>query len=287
MLGWEVVMALPEERLRVGERRHALELTARDARVSWGGVWGGLLVGLGLLMLLSALGLAIGVSTAGFGAREAPAARGLGLGAGIWAGASLLIALFFGGMVSARMGMTYDRPTAMLQGGLVWVLAMLGILYLTVSGISLGAGTLFGVAGGVARGAGAAVLGGAGTLAELWSGDIDQILSRLSDPGTVAVVAGATGMSQDDARSALAGLRQRVEAARDNPAQAAAAAREGVQQLVSRAGARAQAAAQAAQPYVARTSWGAFFAMLLGLIAAVVGALWGAFQVEAMVSGRR
>jgi hypothetical protein len=45
--------------------------------------------------------------------------------------------------------------------------------------------------------AGSAVSGAAGGLTDLTSGDVDQILARLSDSKTAGVVAGATGMSQD------------------------------------------------------------------------------------------
>jgi hypothetical protein len=43
---------------------------------------------------------------------------------------------------------------------------------------------------------------------------------------------------------------------------------------------RAKAAAAAAQPYVARTSWGAFLAMVLSLVAALLGAMLGARQAD-------
>lgn len=274
-------MAVPEERGWSRERRYAAGPAVEGARVSWGAVWSGLLVGLGALMLLSTLGLAIGISTADLGTGEGAGAKGLGIGAGIWAGLTLLVALFIGGMVAARTGMITDQPTALLQGALVWVLAMLGIFCLAASGISFGAGALSGVAGGLARGAGAAIGSGAAGLTDLASGDVEQILTRLGDPTTVATVAAATGMSQDEARSALGDLRQRVEAARNNPAQAVAAAREGVQQLASRAVARAQAATQAAQPYAATTGWMALLAMALSLVASLLGATWGARRAEA------
>jgi hypothetical protein len=230
---------------------------------------------LGVLILLSAFGLAVGVTTADLGTGQGTGAKGLGIGAGVWAMLSLLVALFIGGMVAARIGIVRDRLTATLHGALVWVLAMLGILYLAMSGVSLGASALFNVAGGVARGAGAAITSGAGSLADLSSGDVNQILARLGDPTTISTVAAATGMSQEEARAMLGGIRQRVEAARNDPAQAAVAAREGVQQLAARATARAQAAAQAAQSYAATTSWATLGAMVLSLIAAVVGAGWG------------
>jgi len=271
-------MAMPEERRRGIERRAAVGVypAIESAGLSWGGVWSGLLIGLGVLMLLSAFGLAVGVTTADLGTGEGAGAKGLGIGAGVWAVLSLLIALFVGGVVAARTGSVRYQSTAYIHGALVWVLAMLGILYLAGSGISLGAGALFDVAGGVARGAGAAVATGAGSLADLSAGDVQQILTRLSDPSTVSTVAGLTGMSQSEARATLGEIRQRVEAARNDPARAAVAAREGVQQLVARAGERAQATARAAQPYAATTSWAALGAMVLSLAATLAGAAWGA-----------
>lgn len=266
-------MAVPQERLRVAER--AREASLESVRVSWAGVWSGFLIGLGVLMLLSTLGLAIGFSTldVGPGAGDAQA---LGIGAGIWAGLSLLVALFVSGTIASRVSMVVDRTVAATHGALVWVLTMLGILYLAGAGISLGMTGLL----GVVRGAGSAVTGAAGGLTDLASGDVDQVLARLSDPGTVGVVAGATGMSEEEARGMLADIRARVEAARDDPQQAAAEARSGVQQLAAQARQRAATAAEQAQPYATRTAWTALAVMLLSLAAAVAGAVWGAGRAE-------
>ena len=112
-------------------------VTLEGVRVSWGGVWSGFLFGMGVLLLLSTLGLAIGISAADIGPRQDLNASGLGTGAAIWSGVSLLIALFIGGMVATRVGMVFDRTAGMIQGALVWVLAILGIIYMAASGISL------------------------------------------------------------------------------------------------------------------------------------------------------
>jgi hypothetical protein len=227
-------------------------------------------------MVLSTLGLAIGISAADIGPGADSDAKAFGIGAGIWAGLSLLIALFLSGVIASRVSMVADRTVATTHGALVWVLTMLGILYLAGTGISLGMSGVL----GVARGAGSAVTGAAGGLTDLTSGDLDQMLARLNDPKTAGVVAGATGMSQDEARSALGDIRQRVEAARNNPEQAAAEARNGVQQLTARAKDRAASVAQQAQPYASRTAWAALAAMIVSLAAAVGGAFWGAGRVE-------
>ena len=97
-------------------------VTLEEGRVSWGGVWSGFLFGMGVLLLLSTLGLAIGVSAADIGPQRDLNSSGLGIGAAVWSGASLLIALFVGGLVATRVGMVFDRTAGMIQGALVWVL---------------------------------------------------------------------------------------------------------------------------------------------------------------------
>jgi hypothetical protein len=105
-------VAHPYHERRTGERRRiaypALLAGADGMRVSWGGVWGGVLVAVGLLLLLAALGVAVGITATEPGQTEASK---LGTGAGIWAGVSLLVALFVGGMVSTRIGGLFDGTT--------------------------------------------------------------------------------------------------------------------------------------------------------------------------------
>jgi hypothetical protein len=79
---------------RSAERRriaYPAAVRAEGMRVSWGGVFGGVLVALGFLLLMTALGVAVGISAAQPGETDAGT---LGTGAGIWGGLSLLIALF-------------------------------------------------------------------------------------------------------------------------------------------------------------------------------------------------
>lgn len=113
---------------RAGERRRiafasALKAAGTDGlRVSWGGVWGGVLVSMGLLLLLGALGVAIGISTID---PDTADAREVMTVAGIWGGISLLVSLFVGGLAATRIGMVFDRATGMFEGVLVWVVSLL------------------------------------------------------------------------------------------------------------------------------------------------------------------
>jgi hypothetical protein len=245
-------------------------------RVSWGGVWGGLLLVLGVLILLATLGLAIGVTTVDVGPGEDFDARALGVGAAIWSGLSLLVALFVGGLAASRLGMVFDRTNAMMQGVLTWVLAILAILWLAASGVGLVASGVFGLVGGVVQTAATTV--GAADLGDL-SGDPDQVLARLEEPQTVRTIAAATDMSETEVRNTVAQIRRNVQAARDDPERAAAELRRGTEEFTRRAAERLEQAAGEMQPAAARTTWFTFLALLLSLGAAVGGSLLGGRQV--------
>jgi hypothetical protein len=102
-------------------------------RISWGGIWAGVLVVLGALLVLSTLGLAIGFSA---DARNIDPQK-IGMGAIIWSRVALLIALFLGGAAATRMSMVWDRPTALAQGVLVWVASLIASLFLSTHGVGL------------------------------------------------------------------------------------------------------------------------------------------------------
>ncbi len=237
-------------------------------RISWGGVWAGVLTVLGTLLFLTTLGLAIGVTAAEPGNFDAGA---LGTGAAIWSGLSLLIALFVGGMAATRLGMVFDRAAGAFEGALVWVVSFVAILWLASSGVQLVASGISRVFSGVTQTIGAS----AGGIDELSSGDVDQILARLNNPRTVSTVATATGMSEQEVRSTLGDIAQRVEAARNNPQQAAAEVRSGVERLMAQARQQLPAAAERVQEGAAKTAWITFAAMLISLIAAIAGAMVG------------
>lgn len=131
----------PYAERRIRERRRSAPVApARYAggfdglRVSWGGVWSGVLVTLGALILLSALGVAIGMSAVDPASADAQRVATI---AGVWGATSLLASLFLGGLVSTRTGMIYDRATGMFEGVLVWVVSVLLMAAFAGSGISL------------------------------------------------------------------------------------------------------------------------------------------------------
>ncbi len=135
-----VMSESPYAERRTGERRRVSPATlARSGgldglRVSWGGVWGGVLVTMGALILLSAFGVAVGISA--LDPSTADTGR-LATIAAVWGGISLLASLFLGGLVSTRTGMVYDRATGMFEGVLVWIVSILLMALFAGSGMGL------------------------------------------------------------------------------------------------------------------------------------------------------
>lgn len=269
-----------EHERRVAERRRGMPAAAYPAlpsradgmKVSWGGVFGGVFVAIGLLLLLAALGVAVGISSVDPGATEAAS---LGTAAGWWAALSLLAALFLGGWASTRIAAISDSATGFFEGALVWVVSVLLIVYFASSGVGMLAGGAFRLVGGATQAISSAVQGVSGNI-DLSAG-APQIVEQLQDPQTVRTVAGATGLPQEQVRSTLDSIAQRVEAVQENPAQVAAAVREGLAELYRQANAAGtlEKAAEEIQPGATRAAWYTFFALLLSLIAAVIGALVG------------
>ena len=235
--------------------------------LSWGGIWAGFLVGLGVLMLLNALGLAIGISLIDINRGATDDAQAWGIGAAAWLLLSLLASLFIAGMVSSRAGAVIDPRTGALQGTVVWVLAMLALMLFGALGMTLGSNALVGRGPGVGPAVSRAV---PDLAADIASGDVNQVIARLGDPATANRIASATGLPRDEVQARLGEIRGRMEAYRTDPARALAEAREGLRGLTLEAGAKA------ARPYATATGWATFGILVLSLGAAVLGGRSGA-----------
>ena len=122
----------------------AAPLRADGVRVSWGSIVGGVLLAIGLLILLTALGAAIGITAAEPGQTDASTA---GRAAGIYGAVSLLLALFFGGWAATRIGAIVDRATSFCEGALVWVVSVMLVAGLATMGLGNLLGSALNLAG--------------------------------------------------------------------------------------------------------------------------------------------
>lgn len=254
----------------------------QSPRVRWGGVMSGFVVALGVLLLMGALGLAIGVTALGDPrAATSATATGLGIGGGVWAFITLVAAVFLGSLIATAVTDQPDRMGAVIHGALVWVLFSVFSVWMIASGISLGVSGLYGAVSGLARGATTAVASGGGDLVQsLGLNDANQVLARLDDPATAATLATATGMSTDDAHVALGNLRARVDAVRDEPARVTAEVRDFVAPYAERATQQAMAAAATAQRAAKMGAWTTVGALVVSLGVALAGAMAGVPSVR-------
>ena len=215
------------DRRRTTDRVFATALPLEGIRVSWAGIWGGVLAAVGLLLLLASLGGAVGITATDPTQMDAGK---LGIAAGAWLGISLLIALFVGGMVSTRIGATFDGSTGFWSGALVWVVTLLAMAYLATTSLASLTGGALRIMGGVAQTAATAAQG-------------------------TPAANDAANAAQNGAPNAIARLRSNLENAQAN-------------------GTIQEKAAQA-KPAASKAAWGTFIALVLTLIASVLGAAVG------------
>src|SRR5215468_9789840 len=121
----------------------AVDLLAVRSRVSWGAIAAGAMVALTIYVVLTILGIALGIEVA---VRRSGA--DLGAGAAVYAILALLLAMFFGGWATSRLAVGESKLEAVLYGLILWSVLFMGMVWLLASGIRAGFGGLIGVASG-------------------------------------------------------------------------------------------------------------------------------------------
>jgi hypothetical protein len=118
-------------------------LNMRYDRVRWSAVLAGVVTALTSLLLLSLLGIAIGLTTvnAGTAAAQGAPPPDIGRNFGIWGAAAALISFLLGGFVAARTAAVFDRTWGALNGTLVFLLGLPIILWLAAQGMGFALGT--------------------------------------------------------------------------------------------------------------------------------------------------
>jgi len=121
----------------------AADLLAVRSRVSWGAIAAGAMVALTIYIVLTILGVALGIELAVRGS-----AADLGAGTAVYSIVALLLAMFFGGWATSRLAVGESKIEAVLYGLILWGVLFTGMVWLLASGIRTGFGAMVGLASG-------------------------------------------------------------------------------------------------------------------------------------------
>jgi hypothetical protein len=107
------------------------EVPLRD-RIRWGPIIAGVVTAFAVLLFLTVLGIALGISA--LGGDDDP--QTWGTAAGIWGGLSLLVAFFFGGWMAARAAATLSESDGPLNGFITGAATLLLLLWLATTALT-------------------------------------------------------------------------------------------------------------------------------------------------------
>jgi hypothetical protein len=107
------------------------DVPMRD-RIRWGPIIAGVVTAFAVLLFLTVLGIALGISA--LGGDDDP--QTWGTAAGIWGGLSLLVAFFAGGWMAARAAATLSESDGPLNGFVTGAATLLLLLWLATTAIT-------------------------------------------------------------------------------------------------------------------------------------------------------
>jgi hypothetical protein len=267
-------------------------------RISWGAVFGGVVIALATQLILNLLGVGIGAATFDPASSTNASATTFSVGAAIWWTISGILAALAGGYAAGRLAGQPSEASGGWHGLTAWAMATLVTFALLATTLGAIAGGALGFLGNVAGGAAQSL----GTTAQTVVQAAAPAISQAADPlaSIEKAVRDASGGNDPAAlrdaavsaiRAAMTSDPAQVQDARDRAAQALAKA-QGVptddaraqiaryeqqyRQAVEEAKQQATAAAQTATTAVSRGALLSSIALLLGAIAAWFAGRMGA-----------
>ncbi|MBZ5715818.1 hypothetical protein [Nannocystis pusilla] len=278
--------------------------------VCWGSIFAGTLIAVGAWLLLHLLGMGIGLAS--IQPHHPGSLRSVGIGAGVWTMIAPLLALFVGGLAAGKLAGPLDKAGGAIHGAVVWALATVAsitLLWMALTAVLSGAVAAgSSVASATAGGAAAAVSAGAtGEIGEMGFESLglstDDLLApvnrRLQSEGkppvtTDQLVASAKKALQTSVRQGRLDRQSVVDALAENTALTPAESAEIADRIVgaydnrvTELGHTAKTKALEAAEGTGKALLGLSLAMLLGLGAAVGGALVSVRRGERLRVARR
>jgi Protein of unknown function (DUF2795) len=260
-------------------------------RISWGAVFAGAVVAVATALLLNLLGIAMGGSVNPVDVSSTNLTN-IGIGAGIWEIISLALAMAFGGYVAARLCGTHSHLDGELHGVTMWGVAVL-------LGCVLLAQTVASIVGLVGQGAGSVVsstIGNAGAISgALPASDNSQSMINLlqrslvssGDPTTmtheqigseITTLVGKSvvnPLSDADRNRLISLVAVQSGVTQEEAARRVAQMENEVKVDVAQVEQKTRVAAAAVARGAANAAWAFFTALVIGLLAALIGSWIG------------
>jgi Protein of unknown function (DUF2795) len=263
------------------------------SRISWGAVLAGAVVAVATTLLLSLLGAAMGASSIHALDTTSTDLANYGIGAAIWEIINLALSMAFGGYVAARLSGTHSHLDAELHGITVWGVAVLLGSVLLAQAVSGLLGMAWQSAGSVVSHA----VGGTGAISGVLPAEanpqamidrLQQSLGNSGDPTTmsreqisteIAALVGKNipngNLSEPDRNRLVDLVAARSGVTKEEAARRVTAMENDVKATLAQAGQKARAAADDVARTTATAARALFTALVLGLLAALVGAWIG------------
>lgn len=242
--------------------------------IRWGAIIGGLVSGTASYLLLSLLGVAIGLTAVDPQAAEPVGA--VPLATGIWTGLSMLVGAFVGGYVAGHMSGLSRSGDGMLHGFVSWGATTLLYTVLMVSALGTVLGGTFKILSEGMQGATQAA-GGSGNIMEQLAGTISSSGQGAVNTQTLSALQQAMTAGDRDGAIDIMVSQMGFE-----PERAAQVVDRTMPLLGPDAEQTARGAAEKATNVAAAASWWLFMGLLLSLVLGMAG---GAVGVRA--TGRR
>ncbi len=270
------------------ETAPAVTVDSDDRRVwlmnhaAWGAIIAGIVTALLIQMLLSLLGVGVGLSSFQLTGDTAsnPSAGALSIEAGVWWVVSGLIAAFVGGIVAGRLSGSSRHSTAAWHGFVAWCATTLIVVWLLGTALGGVLGGTFSAVGGTLSGIGkTAAAGAAGATNAAGPDALAAQVRSLVNPNDAqsvqtAIIAYVRAAANGDKQAADAARQKAVDSlarvANISPDEAQNRLNQ-LQQDYQRTAQQAKQAAETARKNAGRGALFAFAALLLGAIFSIVG----------------
>jgi hypothetical protein len=267
-------------------------------RVSWGAVMGGVVVALITHLLLSMLGIGIGVATIEPATGDTPGIGALSLSAALWWTVSGIIAAFVGGWVAARLSGALAASAA-LHGLVTWATTTLVVLFLMTSAVGALMGGALGFLGNTISGASEAAKAVAPQLGAATEGPLGDLRREIESamqsgtPSERARTAAATiraitksDLPPAEMDQAAGGVAQLAGISSEEARERLTQWRQTYQSNAAEFEAQARAKAEEAARTISRGAFAAFVALLLGAAAGAFGGRIGAPRNDVLLARR-